>query len=911
MRRDLCVPIPLLAVAAFLVVAPAIRADGDVRATGAKQGAQEQGADELESLRRALAQPGGGEARREREAAVDALLRRREPEAHELLAAVIRRGDDPDETASYVLRSLGRTVAQPANTVFSDDKLKDIALRIYVPALVRLFADDESLAPPNDAAPLIPLARRVLAQLSNLDRRNHFQELVDAGNPVLARAALRAAGASRNISLVEWIAARLDDPELAPAARDALMTLTFAEQRFPDRAAFEAWYDDYRDLDYLELAERAAMRGSEVAERVRAEGEARVVAQTSKLIDALARAEAPDWKAIADEVLRAPSDVGTQAYLAQLRDALAEGVENGVKLGGAVQDRQAFAREIRLRLESLVDKPGAYAVHLETLAYLAVRDVPEQSEAVQGQLLESLTRPEPQVRRAAFRGLRRFPTVQNRARVVAAASEALATRDGETLREGLACLRAPGWTAPGAEDPDREPWLVLLRSVLDDTTVDLPLRERVLDIAVLRDASDGLVGEAFAMLLDLVRATDRDAALRKQALLRLMAFSRDPGHADAYVRCTTDLLADVDPGMRRLAAQQLTKLPEATQARRVEWNTQIVQLCAVRLREEPEEAVLREVLQCMLHASEQPDVTHLVLEGLVAAADAVAERSGSEEPFRRAVVVDGLRILGVSRARDTQDWLGAARSLAKLRARDALRAVLDRQNLAEFADGGGPDAASVMQLVIAAARLKPAERRWSELPEEAEQVRHAFDVLDRLGQPATTPADRALRVDVLAVLGRPAEVVDAAKAALDEKATPLSQEQTVAVLRVLVSADLELAAVDAAEECLQELEGLGAGTPADLDLWTRIARRRIASGSAARAAQILERVLDRTPVEEPSWRERFLLLAEARLEADPENNKAVVLKDLRAEAERFTGEGVPGDAASRYTALLRRAQGQG
>src|SRR5690606_13752288 len=116
------------------------------------------------------------------------------------------------------------------------------------------------------------------------------------------------------------------------------------------------------------------------------------------------------------------------------------------------QDRQAFSREIRLRLEKLGDSPADFALHLEAFAYAAVREDPAQREAAENHLAGGLRNAAAPVRRAALRGMRRFSSVANRARVVVAAGEALDAGDTATLGEALACLRAPQWSAPQPAD---------------------------------------------------------------------------------------------------------------------------------------------------------------------------------------------------------------------------------------------------------------------------------------------------------------------------------------------------------------------------------------------------------------------------------------------------------------------------
>jgi hypothetical protein len=873
--------------------------------------------DELEALRRALSQPGGGEARREREAAVDALARRREPEAHALLAAVVRRGHDADGTAAYVLRALDRAVAQPAGTVFADPKLREIVLRIHMAEIVRLFAVEPPMLAPEAAAPLIPLARRFLARLSFLDRRDRFEEIVsEGGDPALARAALRAAGASRDVALAGFLADRLDDPALAVAARAALAELTFAEQEFHDRATFDAWMAEHREADYLELVERAARRGGQRLAEQRSEAERRFVEQTSKLMRALALAEAPDWSRIGAELSASPSEEGTAVYLGVLRDTLAARLDAGGKLGGTLQDRQELARGLRLRLEGLADQPTSFALHLETLAYLAVRDDAVQRAAVETALGDALTSAEARVRRAGLRGLRSFPSASARVSVVAAAAQSLADEDSETLAAALLCLAAAGWTAPTEEDPGREDWLLLIRDVLRRAELDPRLRERALDLAVLRDGADKLSDAAYAILVGFAGDPAGDVSLRKQALLRLLAFTRETARAETYVQTVVALLDDADVSIRRVAAHQLSAVPEATQARRAEWLRQIVERASARFLDEVDAGVQRELLDAMLSIADQPEVGAQVLSQLVATGEALAARNSSDDAGRRDLVVEGLRILGVSRARDTKAWLGAARALVGLANRDAVRAVLDRRVVAQESDvedlpeeERAEAVVAALKLRIAAGRLRSPSQKWTESPEEADAVRAAFERLDAVGAPSQGPGDSALRVQVLSALGRPSEVVDFANRVLSDEGGALSVEERVAVLRGVILAQLELATFDAAEKRLFEFEGLSMSPAAVLDLTFRLAQKRLAAGQAALAVPLADKVLSATVETDPSWADRFLLWAEARWAADPEAERAGLREELARRAERFVGESADAARRARFEQLKAAVDG--
>jgi hypothetical protein len=376
------------------------------------------------------------------------------------------------------------------------------------------------------------------------------------------------------------------------------------------------------------------------------------------------------------------------------------------------------------------------------------------------------------------------------------------------------------------------------------------------------------------------------------------------------------LLEDADVSLRRVAAHQLATVPEATQARRAEWLKQIVERASARFVEELDAAVQRELLDGMLAIADQPEVGALVLAQLVSIGEALAARNSSEDAGRRDLVVEGLRILGVSRARDTKAWLGAARALVGLGNRDAVRAVLDRRAVSQESDvedlpeedrAGAVVAA--LRLRIAAARLRPAAQKWTESPEEADAVRVAFERLEALGAPVGGAGEAALRVQVLSALGRPAEVVEFANRVLSSEGDALAMEERVAVLRATILAQLDLATFEAAEKRLFEFEGLSMSPAAVLDLTYRLAQKRLAAGQAALAVPLCDKVLAATVETDPSWSDRFLLWAEARWAADPEAERVGLRAELERRAERFVGESADAARRARFEQLRAAVEG--
>jgi len=267
------------------------------------------------------------------------------------------------------------------------------------------------------------------------------------------------------------------------------------------------------------------------------------------------------------------------------------------------------------------------------------------------------------------------------------------------------------------------------------------------------------------------------------------------------------------------------------------------------------------------------------------------------------MLVEALRIFGSGRERSPEQWHAIGRGLAELRERDALRAVLERQHL-----NGSLEA---LELVVAAARLKPADRPWRELEEEAREVRSALEGLRNQREEPLSTGDQALLVAVLDGLGDSGAVVDIGLPLLQSGADGLTVEQHKSLLSALVRARLRTGALDDAHRHLEELEKVDPDQLAVDGLWMQFAEACLRDGDPARGASVAQRVLGRTPPDAECWNDRFLLSARARLAARPDTERARVLEELNRHAERFTGETIPRELAERYRALLAEVRGEG
>ncbi|MFO1052779.1 MAG: hypothetical protein U1F36_11245 [Planctomycetota bacterium] len=866
--------------------------------------------DDLENLRRALQQPGAG-ARSEREGAVDALLLRRDLLAHQVLARTLRDGDDPDGRGRFVLDNVARKLAQPADPVFGDERVRVLVLPAWIDAIALLFVEGDNPPVPSSTPELRDLAMRCVRALSFKERRTELDRVAASRELTTVRAALRIAGRSRDLGLGAWLAERLTDPDLVVAARQALAELTFVEEPFVDKAAFDTWFFLNKSADYVQLAEDAARRANDAVRRVRDDLQGQFVTQTARLVAAMARAENPDWKSISAETLRTTPASLTVACLRALRDALGDRAVTS-KLGGIVSDRQEFARALRELLARSDERPADYALVLETMAYLAVKDDATQRGLTEERLVAALQRPDAEIRRAALRGLRRFPSPANREAVLAAIDAALASGDVLTDVEALACISSASWSAPEPAAPERAHWVSTLGHVLETPGLDATLAERALQVAVMRDSAGNLVDELFPVLIAVAANAQRDGAARRLVAQRMVAFARDDERADRYFDLVVGMLDDSDVNLRRFAAAQLGSMPDVGRTRREAWDLRVVAASTRRLAVETDEVALRELCARLLSDSEQEVLAESVIQGFAAAVHTVAadpQAAGAET--RRKVLADSLKVLGSVRTRKLAEWVVAGKALQELRAREELRKLLEQHDITNqpLTEPRDPALVDALQLVIAAARLEKSTASWRGLP-EAEEVRRAFDLLEKCKVAITAPADIELRLRVLRDLDRGVELATAVRTALQIPGLPV--ETRVNVLIAGINNDLRdgslPADLDDADRLLRDLDQTGSVNGRSLDLWSTLARRRFDAGDVANASRIAGDVLARTAADAPSWRERFLFSMETRVAATDTTAREPLLLELRARADQFGGE-TAHELTDRYHALLKTCGG--
>jgi tetratricopeptide (TPR) repeat protein len=216
-----------------------------------------------------------------------------------------------------------------------------------------------------------------------------------------------------------------------------------------------------------------------------------------------------------------------------------------------------------------------------------------------------------------------------------------------------------------------------------------------------------------------------------------------------------------------------------------------------------------------------------------------------------------------------------------------------------------------MQLVVGAARLKPADAPWRDAKEEADQVRQALDHLkaQSKGQPLDNQ-NAVLRIEVLVGLGRDQQAVSDVEAlGQTVLAPPLMARLSIAAGQ----AYLRLGKLAEAAGHI-DLGGAGNGTgdppsQALLELRTQLAAKWLGEQRAKEAAGMLEHVLQHTPETREDYVERMLLLARARLAADP-GSAASVARLLEGKRELVRKKGSV-DLEAQFDDLLKRAAGNG
>lgn len=895
----------------------------------ASQGPQ-QGPD-LDKLRAMLGQP-GPDGRDQREAAIEQLLTLPAPAAQRVLQERLLLADDPDHVRESILIGLQRHLAGRAAQLFggADVENRRQIVTGYVAALAPLWQTPGTAVEDLAQNPLRSAARLALQRVPVRELEGSARLLLAAGDAATAVPLFHCLADMQQVTLAPLLAEHVEDPvgAIATGARHALQLLTCNEREFATKAEFEQWYATYGTVRYVDLVENAARRGPRPAEVLReALAKLRVDAARDLVHALTSSTPGVDWAAVQVRTLTDDADV-LDACLETLRDALAP----GLPADDHPMPRQTFCRALVQRWrQTAVDQRARRALLLEVAAYCTRAEESELAAEVIGLLLAQLDAPDAETQVAALRGLRRFPTIETRARLVRTAMQLLP--QGEATRAQVAAILAtlasrnqPQWTSPTPSDPDKADWLQLVQAAAR-SPAELDLRTAALTLALTLDADTHRVPEVFDLLLDLAKDAGQDTRLRSTCLIQLQGWRDQQGSAEGWVKSLLGLLEDPAPQVRQLAAESLGRLPDSTDPRRAEWLADTIVAVRNRVRSEPNVTVLRALVDCMVSCGRQPQMPEKAIGAINKVLADLGNPVPAEHQFRLEPLLQALATIAADARSDRGQWLGACRQLLQFEKRQSLRLVLTSHGAVDLAkDVTSSDAdmalraRQAMRVLIGAALFKPAKDPWTateDLQREARDVRTAFVALDKLDEAQRfddaqlkldETAVRLLRLEVELAGGKNQEAAQRATAWLAGNGGPgraaMTPEQRDRMRALAGEAQLALGKPDLALQLLADLP-----TPSSdlriVDLAARVARA-LAATDAKGAAALAERVFRATTPEDPAFRARLVDWLRLRIAADPAQRG-----DAVAEAERhtalFAAQDCPSDLRKEFDDL-RKAQ---
>jgi hypothetical protein len=882
----------------------------------------QQSGDEIARLAALLAQP-GPEGREARERAIERLLASDRPEAHAVLHARLRSADDPDGVRPAIVASLQRHVLLPNEAQFGGAKgsRREQLLGDWLRALAPSWRGLEQIAiDPGDDA-LRSLARTALQRLSARELDAVARTVIASGAAADKVDVLRCLADLQHLQFAPTLAEQLEatDAAVRAAAQRALQLLTCSEQPIATRDQFAAWLAANGGLRYVDVVERAARRGATADQPLRDElARVRVEAARDVVRALVVRAPGIDWAAVQARVCVDDAQV-LDACLALLQSALpAVGDE-------ASPARLQFARALLQRFHA--EPPGATmrrAALLEVAAYVGRPEDTELAGELRGLLTAQLDVEVAAAQAAVLRGLRRLPSIDTRARLVALANRLLAAgpaAEGSGLLvqilTTLTTRATPRWTAPSPGDADKADWLRLVATACRSDAA-LGLREPALALSQTLDARDQRVPEVFDLLLELVHDAALETAFRATCAFHLQGWRNEAGVAEAWVKALQELLGDAVPVLRQQAAESLVLLAESTDPRRSDWIAATILAVRGRLATEADPAVFRTFVECVQDLGRQPLMPEKAIGALRFALAELRDPVPAEQQFRLEPLLQALASIGADARADRGQWLAACEPLLLHRRRQSLRLILQSHGAVDLAaDVARADtvlaerARQAMRLILETATLKPAREAWSsseELLQEARDVRTAFGALDAVdeAQRLDRPVHRLLRLDVDLAVGKPQDVVQRGTAWLGNgngRSTMTPAER--ARLQALVAeAQLQLGRPAEARRLLEERGDEAPVDAALLDLEARVARALVPTDLAG-AVAMLDRVLRRSGPEDPAFRARLVEWMQLRLRLDPESRDET-LRAAEPHASLFAAADCPAELRREWEQLWAR-----
>ncbi len=853
--------------------------------------------DDLAKLQAMLEQP-GPDGREARETAVQRLISWPTSDGHRILQVALARSDDPDDVRGTILLALqGHLLGHPGQLFGgADAAARQQILRGYVTVLAPLWRGVETGIEATAANPVRSAARTAMQRMPAPELQVVISELLTSVPVEEQLSLLRCVADLQQLYFAKTLADFIEAPDsnVRAAARQSLQLLTFHEEEFTTKAQFTAWFEQFGRMRYVDLAERAARRLPLRLELLREERARLIVESAVEFVRAQTiRTPGLAWQAISARTLVDDPAV-LDACLEQLQKALGERLPADDDPAARLQFCRALLDRWRLVAP---DQIRRRALLLEVASYCVKPEETEVATEIVTMLVAQLDQQAPPARLAAIRSLRRFSGAEVRGRLVRHANAlvvapAAAKVELEAVLATLSSRASPRWYAPAENDPDRADWMKLVRAVC--SLAELPeLRSKGLDLALSLDARDQRLPEVFTLLVDLVGDAAQGAQFRSTCLIHLRGWLDQPAVADVLVTKLRNLLTDTAPEVRQKAAESLARLPDLTDARRVDWITMTIATVRERLKVEPTEAVLLALVNVVQVCGRQPDMA----ENAIGALNIVLESLGTpvplEQKFRGDPVLLALSTIAADPNAARGSWLGACPQLLANGRRDSLRLILKNHGAIELAKGVANNdgairerAQKAMQVVIETALLKPAKDAWAsteDLQKEAFEVRNAFLALDNVDEALRLDKaeHRLLRLEVELAGGKYQEVEKRAQSWLTAgnggaARTTFTPAQATAVRMLAAEALLGLNKPDAAAKILVEREAEPANPAALADLQVRIARSLPAT-SAALAASLFDKALRATPPEDPpTFRARLLEWAQAKIRADAAAKEATL-----------------------------------
>jgi hypothetical protein len=864
----------------------------------------------------ALAGPDGREAR---ETAIERLLVLPTAEAHRVLQQRLGVATDPDGVRAAILASLQRHWSLPAAAQHGGaaGELRERIVADYVRALAPLWRPLHTRA--GAAEPLLAAATTALQRMPVRELETAARLLLPAVPLPEQLDVLRCLADMQQVLLAPVLADHLDaaDPELRRAAQENLQLLTYADPPLRTREQFQAWFAANGELRYVDLAQRAARAGVEPGDRLRqALAQMRVDWARDVVKAHVTRTAGIDWAAVQARVVG--DDVAVlDACLELLQQALPALPDE------PTPTRLAFCRAL---LQRHAAEPAESAMRrarlLEVAAWLGRPEDTELAADIVNRLLEQLDGTDPQFLASSMRGLRRYPSVETRGRLAALGLRLLAQQPvpGDRVAAVLATLgsrASPRWTAPKTNDSDKADWVALVTACCRSEEA-LGLREPALALAQLLTERDRRVPEIFDVLLAIVRDEGQPVRYRATCLLHLQGWRNDPDVVAAWVRAQQELLVDPEAELRRLAADSLAGLVESVESGRSDWFITTIAAVRQRLPVEPEPAVVRALVACLERLGREPGMPERAIGALRWVLTEIKYPVAPDHEFRMDPLLQALATIAADPRADQGQWLSACASLSLHDRRQSLRLVLQNHAAIELAkDVAHPEsevagrARQAMQYVINAGAMKPPQLAWTATPElqrEALDVRRAFVALDSVDEKDRYEKmdHRLLRLEVDLVANKPQDVVQRATAWLATNgnggtARPQPTDAKRDRMRALAAAaQLALGRPELARKLLEERAGDTADATV-LELEAKVARG-LAATDLAGSVEMLGRVVQRTPTEDPQFRPRLLEWLNARLRLDP-SDRAAVLREAERHRKLFDQADCPSDVREQWKLL--------